>query len=127
MTASIHSLQRRVGSKFASSGQTRLRGEILVAVIAICFGATQSNAQSGAGLALVEEHCAMCDAIGKTGNSPHRAAPPFRKISRTYDLSQLQELLQDGLILAGHPDMPAFKFDSQGARAITSYLRSIQE
>jgi hypothetical protein len=34
--------------------------------------------------------------------------------------------LREGLI-SGHPDMPTFRFSREDARALTAYLRSIQE
>ena len=84
-------------------------------------------AQSPAGLALVQEHCAMCHAIGKTDNSPHPGAPPLRRLGDSYNFDEFEDLIGRGIILASHPDMPTFKVDRAAARAITSYLRSIQQ
>lgn len=78
------------------------------------------------GRALLKEFCASCHAIGKIGRSPHRAAPPFRTLGRSFDLDQFSRQLQRG-ISAGHPDMPAFKFSEDDAEAVTAYLRGIQE
>ena len=69
----------------------------------------------------------MCHAIGKTGFSPHSAAPPFRRLGDSYDLDKLQETLERGTILPSHPDMPSFKMDRRTAREIVNYMRSIQE
>ncbi|HVV61361.1 MAG TPA: c-type cytochrome [Pseudolabrys sp.] len=105
------------------------RALLLAAAIVFTGAATdggQAQAQPAAGQALLEQHCAMCHAIRKTGTSPHPAAPPLRQISRTYDLDKFTEILQRGII-AGHPDMPPFRFSRRDARAITSYLRSIEE
>ena len=68
--------------------------------------------------------CAMCHAVRKSGRSPHPAAP-FRTIGAIYNLEELTELLEKGIV-AGHPDMPSFKFSRGDASAVTSYLRSIQ-
>ena len=97
----------------------------------IVFGlvfATAALAQEPAqrGGVLLEEHCARCHAIEKTGNSPNPVAPAFRTLNRSFDLDMFQSQLQRGLI-AGHPDMPEFKFSDDDARAVTAYLRSIQE
>ena len=70
--------------------------------------------------------CSRCHAIGRTGTSPHAAAPPFRTLSRRYPIEGLAEALAEGLSV-GHPDMPEFVFDSQDVGAILSYLKSIQE
>jgi mono/diheme cytochrome c family protein len=86
-----------------------------------------ASAQSGTGLALVREHCAICHAIGKTGDSPHPGAPPLRNIGDSYDMDKFAELLQRGIGIAPHPDMPTFKVDRRAATAMTNYLRSIQK
>ena len=83
--------------------------------------------QSSQGVALVQEHCAMCHATGKVGSSPHQSAPPFRRLGNSYDLDKLQEALERGTILPSHPDMPLFKMDRRTAREIMNYIRSIQE
>jgi mono/diheme cytochrome c family protein len=86
-----------------------------------------AQAQPQDGLAVVQQHCATCHAIGKTGGSPHPAAPPFRRLGTMYDLDKLQEMLASGTVLPSHPDMPLFKLDGRAARAVTNYIRSIQE
>lgn len=84
-------------------------------------------AQSEQGVALVQELCAMCHAIGRTGSSPHAAAPPFRRLGSSYDLDKLQETFERGTNLPSHPDMPLFKMDRRTARSVINYIRSIQE
>jgi cytochrome c len=78
------------------------------------------------GRALLEEFCADCHAIGKTGKSPLRGALPFRILGRSFDLDQFARRLERG-ISAGHPDMPEFKFSEADARDASAYLRSIQQ
>jgi len=77
------------------------------------------------GRALAERMCSRCHAIGKTGSSPNRAAPAFRKLSRRVDLDAFADRLREGLT-SGHPAMPTFRFTREDARALTAYLRSIQ-
>ena len=77
------------------------------------------------GHALAERMCGQCHAVGKSGASPHPAAPAFRELSRRVDLDRLTNRLHEGLI-SGHPDMPMFRFTREDARALTAYLRSIQ-
>jgi mono/diheme cytochrome c family protein len=77
------------------------------------------------GRALLREFCARCHAIGTNGRSPHRDAPPFRNLGRTFDLDEFPRLLERG-ISSGHPDMPLFKFGEQDARDVRDYLRTIQ-
>jgi len=77
------------------------------------------------GHALLESHCSKCHAIERSGESPHREAPPFRAIGQRYPVEALQEALAEGLS-TGHPDMPEFVFDVQEINAILAYLQSIQ-
>jgi mono/diheme cytochrome c family protein len=97
-------------------------------LIFVLMLATTAFAQEPAqrGGVLLEDHCATCHAVGKTGDSPRPTAPPFRTLSRSFDLDTFQDQLQRGLI-TGHPDMPEFKFSEDDARAVAAYLRSIQE
>ena len=100
----------------------------LVIAASVTITATdRAFSQSSQGVALVQERCAMCHAIGKVDNSPHRAAPPFRQLGNSYDLDKLQEALERGTILASHPDMPLFKLDRRTAREDVNYIRSIQD
>jgi len=76
--------------------------------------------------ALLKEFCARCHAIGKTGQSSHPYAPPFRYLGENmlYDESFSQRL-QNGLSTI-HPDMPTFRFSQRDAGAVIEYLRAIQ-
>jgi cytochrome c len=78
------------------------------------------------GLALAERMCAQCHAIGKSGTSAHTGAPAFRQIDRRVNLDTFARQLREGLS-SGHPDMPTFRFSREDARALTAYLRAIQE
>ncbi len=77
------------------------------------------------GQAFLSKNCAMCHAIGRTGGSPHRQAPPFRTLARRYPLEALEEGLAEGFS-SGHPDMPEFVFPPDEIAAIIAYLHSIQ-
>jgi mono/diheme cytochrome c family protein len=101
---------------------------IAIVGLALTLQASAGFAQgpSERGRALLNGNCARCHAIGKTGKSPHEAAPAFRKLGRSFDLDHFARDLQRGLT-PGHPDMPAFKFDKEDARAAAAYLRDIQE
>ena len=77
------------------------------------------------GEALAKEICAPCHAVGPIGESPHLAAPAFRRLEDRLDLDGLVERLRQGLLVS-HPDMPMFRFSREDARALVAYLRSIQ-
>ena len=64
-------------------------------------------------------------AVGPRGRSPHRSAPPFHALGRSFDLDDFPRLLVRG-ISATHPDMPEIRFNEDDARAVRDYLRTIQ-
>jgi cytochrome c len=78
------------------------------------------------GEVLLQENCSRCHAIGKQGESPHKDAPPFRTLSRSYPVEDLAESLAEGIV-SGHPEMPIFVFNAHDVEAIIQYLDSIQE
>lgn len=79
------------------------------------------------GKEILQKLCAHCHAIGRTGISPNRQAPPFRSFSETklYDSDFLQRL-QDGYSSI-HPAMPTFRFNREAAEEVLNYMKSIQE
>ena len=77
------------------------------------------------GEALLSKHCAMCHAVGRSGESPNPIAPAFRTLGTRYPVEQLEEALAEG-IFSGHPEMPEFVFAPHEVGAIVAYLRSIQ-
>jgi cytochrome c len=105
-----------------------VRLAILLLLLATSSSSAQDNSpspleQRGRGLA--ERMCSQCHAIGRSGESPHAGAPAFRALDRRVDLDSFIERLREGLTV-GHPDMPAFRFTREDARAFLLYLRSIQ-
>jgi mono/diheme cytochrome c family protein len=107
-----------------------LASRTLLVVLAAALAATSALAQDDRaerrGERLVSKYCAMCHAIGRRGDSPHRQAPPFRTLSKRYPIDSLSEALGEGLY-TGHPDMPEFVFAPADIGAILAYLHSIQE
>ncbi|HZP70843.1 MAG TPA: cytochrome c [Pseudolabrys sp.] len=75
---------------------------------------------------LVTRNCAACHSVGRTGDSPHKSAPPFRVLGQRYPIEALEEALGEG-IMTGHPDMPELRFDAGDVGAIIAYLKSIQQ
>jgi mono/diheme cytochrome c family protein len=75
---------------------------------------------------LLVKNCASCHAVGRTGESSNKLAPPFRILGQRYPIESLEESLGEG-IMSGHPDMPEFKFDANDVGAIVAYLKSIQQ
>ena len=56
-----------------------------------CGGRSEEHATRGE--VLVRKNRSRCHAIGKTGESPHPEAPPFRILSSKYPLEDLSESL----------------------------------
>ncbi len=77
------------------------------------------------GKALLTRMCGNCHAVGPTGNSPRRGAPAFRTNGERYNISELTDRMTEQLISI-HPDMPDFRFTEREAKAIRTYLYSIQ-
>lgn len=102
---------------------------LLSIVFAVALAAGQSFAAGpdiAAGRAIAEASCARCHAVGVSGESPTRAAPPFRTFARMWPVESLEEALAEG-IMVGHPEMPDFAplSDDQVGDFI-GYLKSIQ-
>jgi mono/diheme cytochrome c family protein len=108
-----------------------IRGTEILAVAFVVAAAWPALAQDAGvmerrGAALVNQHCAMCHAVGRYDESAEREAPPLRAIARRVPLERLESLLGTGLV-GGHPRMPKFTFEPRDIAAIVRYLRSIQE
>jgi cytochrome c len=105
--------------------QTMLR-LIFTILLLTCGAGAPAQDELPDGRALVRQFCAGCHATGRFGRSPKEGAPPLRTLGSRYDIEELVKQLENGL-LSSHPDMPTFKASPEAARAIGSYLQSIQE
>lgn len=77
------------------------------------------------GRTLARTECARCHAVGRTGASPLRQAPPFRTLHGRYPVEDLAEALTEG-IRTGHPSMPEFRFAPDQAEALIAYLKTLE-
>ncbi len=77
------------------------------------------------GEVLVTKNCVRCHAIGATGESAHKEAPPFRQVVTRYPIENLAEALAEGIV-SGHPDMPEFVFAPSEIDAILELSRKAQ-
>lgn len=73
---------------------------------------------------IVRQKCAGCHAVELTGDSPMKAAPPFRQMGRTYPVRDLQEALAEGLVTA-HPAMPQIELEASEVASVIAYLESV--
>jgi mono/diheme cytochrome c family protein len=98
----------------------------MLATVLTAHGASAASAASAEnGRRLVQRNCAVCHAIGTTGQSPHKGAPPFRELHDRYPVEMLAEALAEGM-LTGHPAMPQFTFTPRQIDDIIAYLESVQ-
>lgn len=96
----------------------------------LAFGWAMNSAAAPApdlarGEHLARLHCGGCHAVGATGASANRAAPPFRELNKRYRIDDLAQALSGGL-LEGHPAMPRLHFAQPDTDAVLAYLKSIQ-
>jgi cytochrome c553 len=73
---------------------------IIFLLLATSAGLAQdrkANSLEERGWALAERMCSACHAVGKSGESPHVGAPPFRALDRRVELDSFTERLREGL------------------------------
>jgi len=109
---------------------TAMKRSLLVLSATALLSSSFANARTDGprqGKAMLQQLCAECHAIGRTGASPNKLAPPFRSFSETklYDSDFKQRLLTG--LTSIHPFMPTFRFSREDAEEVLSYMRSIQE
>jgi tetratricopeptide (TPR) repeat protein len=86
------------------------------------FAATEARVQQGK--SLVEKNCAQCHAVGATGDSPNKKAPPFRSLHARHPNLTLREPLSRG-IAAAHDEMPRFTLSSAEIDSIIAHINSL--
>ena len=101
----------------------------LASLVCVLVGASaaagQAGDQSQAGRAYADAACASCHAVGRSGASPLKAAPPFREIMTRYPAEDLEEALAEGIVV-GHPAMPNFQLEGPDLENLVAYLRTLQ-
>lgn len=89
------------------------------------FAQTSPSTSAVRGLAIVQDTCGRCHAVGPSDASPLAKAPPLRELHKKYNVEGLAEALAEGIV-TGHNDMPAFAFDAPDVDAIIAYLKSLE-
>jgi len=80
------------------------------------------------GQALVEQRCAKCHAVGRTGTSPYPGAQPFRNFGRRWSRGQLRDALRTGIIVqhdTADVRVPPMKLTDPEIDVLLGYLDSI--
>jgi len=78
------------------------------------------------GKQLANINCARCHALGEIGDSPFKAAPPFRIIHENYSEGELEDSFNEGVAVA-HPAMPDWNMTSDEARQLAAFVMSFGE
>jgi len=68
--------------------------------------------------------CGKCHATHAKGDSPHRAAVPFRELAERFPIDMLREAARTGTI-SGHDEMPQFDFSAEEVRALLALIDSL--
>lgn len=98
----------------------------LMLMVGAPFEAVGQEPSIARGQALAERHCARCHAVGLTGQSRDKQAPPFRELPKRYPVEHLAESLAEGIVV-GHNGMPEFIFDPPDIEALLSYIASLAQ
>ncbi len=113
-----------------------MTGRLIAAVAALTLGGCAGEAvrQNGTepvimgsadrGEMLVQQKCAGCHSVERSGDSPMRAAPPFRAMGVLYPVRDLQEAFAEGLVTA-HPAMPAFEMTPTEIADLIAWLERV--
>jgi cytochrome c len=97
---------------------------LLLALVMLVTPVQAEDALLVHGKALAEKNCTTCHAIGVTGNSALREAPPFRDIAANYDDGELEDALNEG-VATEHPAMPDWQMTPEQAAALARYVMSL--
>jgi mono/diheme cytochrome c family protein len=89
----------------------------------VCEAADTSKLEAK-GKAIVQEKCGRCHAVGATGESPLKIAPPMRDIYARFAPRELQAELREGMV-SRHKEMPQIEFSDEDVTAIMWYLYAL--
>jgi len=97
-------------------------------LLTACVDPAAAQGSPARGKDIAEKKCALCHAVGPTGDSADQKAPPFRTLSQRYPIDSLQEALAEG-ITVGHEgvSMPEFRMEPGEIDDFLSYLKSINK
>jgi len=113
----------------------RLRtGMVLVtcALLGACGGAEEAPVSEEfdgslieTGRDIAERNCAVCHAIGETGESPREGVPPLRTVLADFDIEALATDFREHVQI-GNDIMPEFDFSPLHTDALMAYLLTIE-
>lgn len=111
--------------------RSRVRRAAALAVLALAASGcatprtTRTPGPSDEGRAFVLRACAGCHAVGPSGESANRDAPPFRELARSRSDAQLLGALQ-AISKNGHVEMPPIYVTPDEMAEVVAYLGSLR-
>ena len=98
----------------------------LIAVLAVSAVATAraEDPLVTRGGAIAAARCGKCHATHAKGDSPHRAAVPFRELAERFPIDMLRDAARTGT-LSGHDEMPQFDFTVDEVRALLALIDNL--
>ncbi|MHB2167712.1 c-type cytochrome [Alsobacter sp. R-9] len=101
---------------------------VLTAGLVLAAAPALAAGNPARGKDIAEKKCAICHAIGTSGESPNPKAPPFRTLSERYPIDSLQEALAEG-ITVGHEGiaMPEFRMEPREIDDFLAFLKSVNK
>lgn len=110
-----------------ASGKPRCTAALALAALALVTpaAAQQLDPRAQRGRSFAQTNCSQCHAIGRTGISPLKVAPPFRELHKRYPVESLAEAFSEGIV-TGHPSMPQFRLDVAQINDLMAYLKSLE-
>jgi len=87
------------------SHNTRIAAVLGLAICLLAAAACAAPDSVARGKEFARANCMRCHSIEKTGDSPVKAAPPFRTLHLRYPVEYLEESLAESMV-TGHNDMP---------------------
>jgi cytochrome c len=97
----------------------------LLTILLVTNTSASATSSERRGQAFAKAHCSRCHAIGHTGTSRFKPAPPFRTLHNRYPVETLAEAFAEG-IYTGHPKMPAFELDPDQINDLLAYLKTLE-
>lgn len=106
-----------------------MKTTLLLGAVAVLLSVTGAQAAQGnarRGQAIAQKYCALCHAIGKSGDSPKAGVIPFRDLHQRYPIENLDEALGEGLMI-NHPDMPEITLNVRQIHDFKAYLYGLSK
>lgn len=101
--------------------------KLILILLFLVFAVSPSCAgDARRGNAFARQNCAMCHAIGISGESPNPRSPTFWEIAHKYEPRDLEEALSEGIVVSHDMPMPQFELDPNDIEDLITYLESLR-